>query len=149
MPRRRAFLGSWSGWLWCVWRRARLALASAAVIPVAAGDELSTDEAVDSVEDDVAVAVATRSSPTYLRSRRRAVLRAPTVDTEEDDEELMTLVVLALALWLLAEGRRLRATSSGRAPRSCAMGWRGRGQARRATRVVAPRWSPLGLIVAV
>lgn len=73
-------------------------------------DETSTEDAVDSVEDDVDVTVA---SPTYLRSRLLA-LRAPIVATEEDEDELMTLVVLALTLLLLAdEGSKLRATSSG------------------------------------
>lgn len=98
-------------------------------------DEASTDDAVDNVEEDV---VVTRSSPTYLRSRRRCpltTLRPPIVDTEEDEGELITLVVLALALLLLllllalaADGSRFRATRSGRAvavdtaaARSCAM----------------------------
>ncbi|POM63066.1 hypothetical protein PHPALM_27697, partial [Phytophthora palmivora] len=53
-------------------------------------DEASTDDAVDNVDEDVAV--GTRSSPTYLRSRRRA-LRALIV-ADDDDDELMTLVVL-------------------------------------------------------
>lgn len=100
-------------------------------------DETSTEDAVDSVEEDVAVAVA---SPTYFRSRLLVLtaLRVPKVATDEAEDELMTLVVLALTLLLLlaVEGSKLRATSSGGptravdavtvAARSCAMA-RGRG----------------------
>ena len=92
-------------------------------------DKLSTDEAVDIVDDEIAG--ATRSSGMYLWCccRRVVVIGwcSSIVATKADDEELMILVVVLLLLLLLIvlllllllvflllvmEGSKLRATSN-------------------------------------